>query len=189
MTVVTLPGSVEDALCKKYGTLRPVRRSHSFEADDAPPCTEDPPDTRDRVRAVVCISDHMPPRPILDRPSRDAPLFFDYDGASADGDLTAMAYDTIPPSLVATLSAAAVPRAAVVRDARTRCYRARSLTTDPPVPLCTASDARVARAVAAIATLDDSIPKAYVPHVLRTLVADRKLMKRWTASVDAESVV
>ena len=130
-----------------------LTRSNSFERDAQIVCDNTPPDV-ETIRAIVCISDQMPPRPILgiarNRP-RDLLRL-----TAGDVDLTAVTAEAIPGALVSLTRRMPIPRSAVTFEGRGR-YRARSVL-DASTTLCIASDSRVAHVVVAMSIVDEHIP-------------------------------
>lgn len=186
--VVQLPECIQDTISQKYdvatATSTPcLKRSLSFERDiDMPPSISSP--NVEKLRAVVCISDQMPPRPVLgitrDRPRNVLRL------SAQDVDVTTVTAETIPSSLMTISNEMTIPRSTIRLEGQGR-YRAVSLL-DPLKTLCIASDARVARVVVTMSMLDEHIPASHITNALRQFIQDPRLLKRWLASVDSESI-
>ena len=187
---IHLPECMQDTLSQKYGvavaTTEPhhLKRSLSFERDiDQPQCNTSSSHV-EKLRAIVCIADQMPPRPVLgvtrDRPRNLLHLF------AQDVDVTTVTAETIPSSLMSIANDMTIPRSTIRMEGKGR-YRAVSLL-DPLKTLCIASDARVARVVITMSMLDEHIPVSHLTNALRQFIQDPRLLKRWLASVDSESI-
>ena len=186
MVAVQLPLSVQDSLSQKYGHVTTqstaLRRTLSFERDAT--IVTEPSSDVERVRAVVCISDHMPPRPTLGI-ARDRPRNI-LDCTPDDDDLTTVTFESVPHLLSSLALRTCVPRTAIKFEGRNR-YRAVSLL-DASTTLCVASDARVAGVVVAMSMLDEHIPPSHLTNALRQFMTNARLLRKWISSVDPESV-
>lgn len=186
MITVQLPLSVQDSLSQKYGHAAiqstTLTRTLSFERDVT--VVEEPSYDVERVRAVVCISDHMPPRPTLGI-ARDR--YRNILNCTPDGDdLTTVMFESVPHALSSLALRMCVPRAAIWFEGRNR-YRAVSLL-DASTTLCVASDVRVARVIVAMSMLDEHIPPSHLTNALRQFMTNARLLRKWISSVDPESV-
>ena len=186
--MVQLPDCVQDTISQKYGVATAtstscLKRSLSFERDvDMPQIITYP--HVEKIRAIVCISDQMPPRPVLgitrDRPRNLLNL------SAEDADVTTVTAETIPSSLMSIANDMTIPRSTIKMEGQGR-YRAVSFL-DPSKTLCIASDVRVARVVLTMSMLDEHIPASHITNALRQFIQDPRLLRRWLASVDSESI-
>lgn len=181
MAQVDLPPAIHEAMQRKYGVVPrtpPVlTRAHSFEADEpAPP----EPEVKADVRALVRLTDRMPPPEVVCTQPHSVSSPFCFRG-DPDPDLTTAAFDAIPETLRALHER--VPRSVVRRESAL--FRGSSVL-DPQRTLCWARDRRVARLIVALSLVDRHTPPERLACALRQCLDNPTKAHAWRKLLDVE---